>query len=61
MDIKQAIKIKEFFIEMNKNSLNFKQDVKRVKKELKILKELKKAEQWTTKRKLLKDSFTVKN
>ncbi len=35
MDIKQAIKIKEFFIEMNKNSLNFKQDVKRVKKELK--------------------------
>ena len=37
MDIKQIKRVKELFIEMNKDSSNFKEDVKRVKKELKTL------------------------
>ena len=42
MDIKQIIRVKELFIEMNKNSLNFEEDVKRVKKELKTLNKINK-------------------
>jgi len=42
MDIKQIIRVKELFIEMNKDSLNFKEDVKRVKKELKTLNKINK-------------------
>jgi len=42
MDIKQIIRVKELFISMNKDSLNFKEDVKRVKKELKTLNKINK-------------------
>jgi len=40
MELEKIIRVKEIFIELNKNSLNFKRDIDIAKKDLTLLKRI---------------------